>query len=58
MNSLTTNNTEFCEETEHWVHNLERKSNLISGVSEAQRYQFFNTMFKSIDSFIDKISHA
>jgi hypothetical protein len=55
MNSLTTNNPQFCEETEHWVRNLEKKSTLISGVSEKQRYQFFSLMFKLIDNCIEKI---
>ncbi len=55
MNSLSTTNTAFCEETEHWVRNLEKKSTLISGVAEKQRYQFFSTMFKCIDDAIQKV---
>jgi hypothetical protein len=55
MNSLTTNNPEFCEETEHWMRNLERKSTLISGISEKQRYQFFTKMFNVLDENIEKI---
>ncbi|MDP3556599.1 MAG: helix-turn-helix domain-containing protein [Bacteroidota bacterium] len=55
MNSLTTNNPQFCEETEHWVRNLEKKSTLISGVSEKQRYQFFTQMYKEIDACLQKI---
>jgi hypothetical protein len=55
MNSLTTNNPQFCEETEHWVKNLERKSTLISGVGEKQRYQFFSLMYKNIDACVEKI---
>ncbi|MBA3663398.1 MAG: helix-turn-helix domain-containing protein [Bacteroidetes bacterium] len=55
MNSLTSNNPEFCEETEHWIRNLEKKSTLISGVSEKQRYQFFSSMYKSIDAVVEKI---
>ncbi len=55
LNSLTTNNPEFCDETEHWIKNLEKKSNLISGVSEKQRYQFFSTMFKIVDEYIERI---
>lgn len=51
MNSLNTANKEFCEETEHWIRNLERKSTLISGVSEKQRYQFFNKLFHHIDEY-------
>ena len=58
MNSLTTTNPEFCEETEHWVRNLERKSTLISGVSEKQRYQFFNGMYKNIDECLNRIKSA
>jgi len=56
VNSLTTNNPEFCEETEHWINNLERKSTLISGVGEKQRYKFFSNMFKTIDDCIAKIA--
>ena len=55
MNSLTTNNPQFCEETDHWVRNLEKKSTLISGVSEKQRYQFFTKMYKNIDDCLEHI---
>ncbi|MDP1801891.1 MAG: helix-turn-helix transcriptional regulator [Bacteroidota bacterium] len=55
MNSLTTNNPQFCEETEHWVRNLEKKSTLISGVSEKQRYQFFSGMYKNIDDCLQRV---
>jgi len=56
MNSLTTSNPEFCEETEHWIKNLERKSTLISGVAEKQRYQFFSKMFRHVDELQQAIS--
>lgn len=56
MNSLTTNNLEFCEETEHWIKNIIRKSTLISGVAEKQRYQFFSILNKHIDESIKKIN--
>ncbi len=55
INSLTTNNLEFCEETEHWIKNLIRKSTLISGVAEKQRFQFFSQMHKNIDSYLERI---
>lgn len=58
MNSLTTNNPQFCEETEHWLRNLEKKSTLISGVAEKQRYQFFSSMYKNIDDCVDKIRNS
>lgn len=54
INSLTTSNPEFCEETEHWMRNLEKKSTLISGISEKQRYKFFSQMYKHIDTFIEE----
>lgn len=55
MNSLTTTNPEFCDETEHWVSNLERKSTLISGVGEKQRYRFFSGMYKHVDDCMNRI---
>lgn len=58
LNSLATNNPEFCEETEHWVKNLERKSTLISGVGEKQRYQFFSQMFRHMDEYVEMVKNA
>jgi len=56
LNSLTTNNQEFCEETEHWVKNIVKKSTLISGVAEKQRFKFFNQMYKTIDACYERVS--
>jgi plasmid maintenance system antidote protein VapI len=50
LNSLTTNNVEFCDETEHWMRNIIKKSTLISGVAEKERYRFFSAMYKNIDN--------
>jgi hypothetical protein len=58
LNSLTTTSQEFCLETEHWVRNLEKKSTLISGSAEKQRYQFFNAMFRKIDDYIEKLRNS
>jgi len=55
LNSLTTNNNEFCEETEHWVKNLIKKSTLISGVAEKQRYQFFSKMARNIEECYNRV---
>jgi hypothetical protein len=55
LNSLTTTNQQFCEEIEHWMKNLIKKSTLISGVAEKQRFQFFNKTNKSIDLAIERI---
>ncbi len=57
LNSLTTSNSDFCKETEHWMKNLIRKSTLISGTAEKQRYQFFNKMMKHIDLSREKIKN-
>ncbi len=56
LNSLTTNNQEFCEETEHWVKNIVKKSSLISGVGEKQRFKFFSQMNKMIDACYERVS--
>lgn len=58
INSLTTSNPQFCEESEHWVRNLERKSTLISSVAEKQRYRFFNLMYENLDTCIEQISRS
>jgi hypothetical protein len=58
LNSLTTSNGAFCEEIEHWVRNLEKKSSVISGVSEKQRYQFFSGMYRKIDSFVEQVNNS
>lgn len=55
MNSLTTANKVFCSEIEHWMKNLIKKSSLISGSAEKQRFQFFRSMHKLIDNSIEKI---
>ena len=57
LNSLTTANQQFCEEIEHWMKNLIKKSTLISGVAEKQRFQFFNKIYKGIDLAIEKIKN-
>ncbi|MBX3163428.1 MAG: hypothetical protein KF900_03030 [Bacteroidetes bacterium] len=58
INSLTTTNNDFCDETENWLRNIEKKSTLISGVAEKQRYQFFSQMFAHIDKCVERISAA
>ena len=57
MNSLTTSNQQFCEEIEHWTKNLIKKSTLISGIAEKQRFQFFSKAYKAIDLSIDRIKN-
>lgn len=57
LNSLTTSNQQFCEEIEHWMKNLIKKSTLISGIGEKQRFQFFNKTYKAIDLSIERIKN-
>lgn len=57
LNSLTTSNNQFCGEIEHWMKNLIKKSTLISGIAEKQRFQFFNKIYKAIDLSIEGIKN-
>ena len=57
MNSLTTSNQTFCEEMDHWIKNLMKKSTLISGSAEKQRFRFFNQMHKQISGAEEKIKN-
>jgi primosomal protein N'' len=57
FNSMVTRNAEFCNETELWLKNLIRKSNLISGVAEKQRYRYFRRIENSLESLRQKISN-
>lgn len=57
LNSLTTSNHQFCEEIEHWMKNLIKKSTLISSVAEKQRFQFFSKSYKAIDASIERIKN-
>ena len=55
FNKLTTRNKFFCEEIDKWLKNLMKKSNLISGISEKQRYRFFKKLNESLDGTVNKI---
>lgn len=57
LNSLSTFNSDFCEEIEHWMKNLIKKSTLISGTAEKERFQFFNKTHKAIDACIERIKN-
>jgi len=55
FNSMVTTNAEFCHETEQWLKGMIKKSTLISGVSEKQRYQFFRKAQEQIESLKERI---
>jgi hypothetical protein len=58
LNSLTTTNQVFCEEIEHWMKNLMKKSTLISGSAEKQRFRFFSNMRKHIAACQERIKNS
>jgi hypothetical protein len=55
FNSMVTTNAEYCEETDQWLKNLIRKSVLMSGVAEKQRYRFFRDAQEAVDRLRAKI---
>lgn len=57
FNVMPTTNPGFCNETDLWLKNLIRKSNLISGVAEKQRYRFFKRMDESLKKLVSKIEN-
>ena len=56
FNSMTTTNVNFCNDSENWLKNLVRKSTLISGVSEKQRYQFFRKKQDVVKELLEHIA--
>lgn len=58
INSLQTTHTAFIEETEKWINSAINKSVLISGVSERERFRFFNSLEQKVRLLIDKIEHS
>ncbi len=55
FNKLITPHKAFCNDTEEWMHNLIKKSVLISGSSEKLRYKFFNKALASVKKLIKSI---
>lgn len=57
FNTMFTANAHFSQETDLWLNNLLKKSNLISGVAEKQRYQFFKQINDQLQKLKDKIDN-
>ena len=53
--TMSTMNDVYAEKTEQWLNVLIKRSLLLSGVAEKQRYQFFKRMFQQIDNLKAKI---
>jgi hypothetical protein len=58
FNRMYTTHHDFCIQTELWLNNLKKQANLISGVAQKQRYQFFRKIFNSIDQLRELIEKA
>jgi hypothetical protein len=56
MNSIYTGDKKFNQEAGFWMQNLIRKSTMLSGMAEKQRYQFFRNMETAIQQTIANIS--
>lgn len=57
FNVMLTTNANYSHETDLWLKNLIRKSNLISGVAEKQRYQYFKRIENMMKKLRDKIEN-
>ncbi len=55
FSTMSTFNDSYCKETFEWMNTIIKKSTLISGISEKQRYQVFKKYFKYIDELEEKI---
>jgi len=56
--TMATMNETYCDKTEHWLNSIIKKSTLISGVSEKQRYQFFRKAYKMLDDLELRIKES
>lgn len=50
LNYLYISNKGYCETTYKWMKNLEKRSSLISEVSEKERHQFFRNIHRKIEA--------
>jgi len=55
-NILTTTNPVFISETKRWLNTFLKKSVLISGTGERQRFSFFHQAYEKIESIKKKIN--
>jgi len=56
FNKIVTGNPGFVEDSKAWLENLIKKSDLISGVSQVNRYRFFKRASDKLDRLYLKIS--
>ena len=58
LNTSSTINATFCNETDMWLKNLIKKSNLISTIGEKQRYRFINHNMSNLKKLIATIENS
>ena len=56
FNKIVTGNPGFVEDSKAWLENLIKKSDLISGVSQVNRYRFFKRASDKLDRIFEKIT--
>lgn len=56
FNKIVTGNPGFVEDSKAWLENLIKKSDLISGVSQVNRYRFFKRASDKLNRLFEKIS--
>lgn len=56
FNSMVSTNASFCDETQQWLEGIIKKSSLISGVAEKQRYQYFRREQNKAEALKNKIA--
>jgi hypothetical protein len=58
FNNMTTTNEIYCKKTDQWISNIIKKSTLVSGASEKQRFQYFQNVNKMIDDLMKRIEEG
>ncbi len=58
FNKIVTGNPGFVEDSKEWLENLIKKSDLISGISQVNRYRFFKRASDKLEKLFDKISDS
>jgi transcriptional regulator with XRE-family HTH domain len=58
INSMTTNDLDFCNESMKWIDNAMQKSTLISGSSQKESFKFFNLLNKKVRYLIERIERS
>ena len=56
INGLSVSSEHFCNETEHWLSNLIKRSTPISGTSEKERHKFFSTQQQKIKQLRNELN--